>query len=46
MIMLNIWDMTRKDKLFYFINDLLQDAAIELQKRKVQNLVDGVVTVE
>ena len=28
-IILNIWDIAEKDKLFYFMDSLLQDATIE-----------------
>ena len=45
-IMLDIHDMMKKDKLFYFINGLSQDATIELQRRKVQNLANAMTTTE
>ena len=45
-IMLDIRDMTEKDKLFYFLDGLSRDAAIELQRRRVQNLADAVTAAE
>ena len=44
--MLDIQDMIEKDKLFYFMDGLLRDAAIELQRRRVQNLTDAMIVVE
>ena len=45
-IMLDILDMTKKDKLFYFIDSLSWDVTIELQKRKVQNLTSTMIVAK
>ena len=45
MIMLDIHDMMEKDKLS-FLEDLLCNATMELQRRKVQNLTDAVIATE
>ena len=45
-IMLDIRDMTEKDKLFYFMDGLSREAAIELQRRRVQTLSDAVTAAE
>ena len=44
--MLNICDMMDKDKLFFFMDGLSHDEAIELQRRRVQNLANVVTTIE
>ena len=46
MIMLDIHDMNEKDKLFFFLDGLSREVAIELQRRRVQNLVDAVTVAE
>ena len=46
MIMLDICDMMEKDNLFFFLNGLSCDAAMDLQRRRVQNLVDAIIAVE
>ena len=38
--------MIEKDKLFYFIDDLSCDVAMELQRKRVQNLSKAVIVVE
>ena len=45
-IMLDIRDMTEKDKLFHFLDGLSREAAMELQRRRVQSLTEAVTTVE
>ena len=45
-IMLDIRDMTEKDKLFHFLNGLSWEAAMELQRRRVQSLMEAVTAVE
>ena len=42
MIMLDIHDMMEKDKLFFFLDGLSCDVAMELQRRRVQNLTNAV----
>ena len=46
MIMLDICDMMEKDKLFFFLDSLSHDAAMKLQKRRVQKLANAVTVVE
>ena len=46
MIMLDIRDMMEKGKLFYFIDGLLWDTVIELQRRRVQKLADMLTVAE
>ncbi len=45
-IMLDIRDMTEKDKLFAFVAGLSREAAMELQRRGVQSLTDAVTAAE
>ena len=44
--MLNIKDMTEKDKLFHFLNGLSWEATMELQRRRVQSLTEVVNAAE
>ena len=46
MIMLDIRDITEKDKLFFFLDGLSHDATIGLQRKRIQNLVNAVTAVE
>ena len=45
-IMLDICDMTKKDKLFFFLDSLSCKVAMELQRRKVQNLANAIIAAE
>ena len=40
MIMLDIHEITEKDKLFHFIDGFSQEATLEQQRRMFQNLMD------
>ena len=45
-IMLDIYDITEKDKLFFFLDGLSRDTTMELQRRRVQNLANVLTTTE
>ena len=44
--MLDIHDMMEKDKLFFFLDNLSCDVAIELKRRNVQNLANVIIVAE
>ena len=44
--MLDIRDMIEQDKLFSFLDGLSWEAAIELQKRKVQSLTEAMTVAK
>ena len=44
--MLDIYDILEKDKLFYFMDSLLHDVVIKLQRRKLQNLANVATTTK
>ena len=45
-IMLDIRDMTEKDKLFHFLDGLSREAAMELQRRRVQSLTKAMIAAK
>ena len=44
--MLDIRDITKKDKLFAFLDGLLWEATMELQRMRVQSLTKAVIAAE
>ena len=45
-IMLDICDMTEKDRLVFFLNCLSRDTAMECQRKRVQNLANAIIAAE
>ena len=45
-IMLDIRDMTKKEKLFTFLDGLSWEAAMEVQRRRVQSLIEMVIVAK
>ena len=45
-IMLDIRDMTEKDKLFAFLDSLLREVAMEFQRKRGQSLTEMVIAAK